>query len=234
MIVSRKHNPSLPPTLCLGSTPLERVHMYKYLGVILTSILSWSEHINSVCMKARKLIGLLYRRFYAHTNQLTLFKLYTALIRPHLEHAFQVWNPYLKKETEQLEKVQRFALWMYMKQWDASYSDLLELFATPTLADRRKYLSLCIMYTIVHNQVHFQQNIFVSRHLSVLCSSQNCQFIQNLMHSSTHLYPLHVLNGMTSLLMSHSLLHCLPLNIHFLVTYKSSHIVMHRVYFTLV
>ena len=106
MIVSRKHNPSLPPTLCLGNTPLERVHMYKYLGVILTSNLSWSEHINSVCMKARKLIGLLYRRFYAHTNQLTLF------------------NPYLKKETEQLEKVQRFTLRMCMKQWDASYSDL--------------------------------------------------------------------------------------------------------------
>ena len=90
MVVSRKHNPSLPPTLCLGGTPLERVHMYKYLGVILTSNLSWSEHINSVYMKARKLIGLLYRRFYAHTNQLTLFKLYIALIRPHLEYACQV------------------------------------------------------------------------------------------------------------------------------------------------
>ena len=51
------------------------------------------------------------------------------------------------------------------------YSDLLELFATPTLADRRKYLSLCVMYTIVHNQVHFQPNIFVPRHLSALHSS---------------------------------------------------------------
>ena len=125
---------------------------------------------------------------------------------------------------------------MCMKQWDASYSDLLELFATPTLADRRKYLSLCVMYTIVHNQVHFQPNVFVPRYLSALRSSQNCQFIQpslNPMHSSTHLYHLHVLNGMTSLLMSHSLLYCLPLNTHFLVTYKSNHIVMYRVYFTL-
>ena len=43
---------------------------------------------------------------------------------------------YLKKETE---KVQRLAVQMCMKQWDASYSDLLESFATPTLADRRKY-----------------------------------------------------------------------------------------------
>ena len=188
MIVSRKHKPSLPPTLCLGSTPLERVHMYKYLGVILTSNLSWSEHINSVCMKARKLIGVLFRRFYAHTNQLTLFKLYIALIRPHLEYACQVWNPYLKKETEQLEKVQRFALRMCMKQWDASYSDLLELFATPTLADRRKYLSLCVMYTIVHNQVHFQPNIYVPRCLPALRSSQNCQFIQPFAKSSAFKY----------------------------------------------
>ena len=41
------------------------------------------------------------------------------------------------------------------------------------------------------------------------------------MHLSTHSYHLYVLNGMTSLLMSHSLLHCLRLNIHFLGTYKS-------------
>ena len=68
MIVSRKHNPSLPSTLCLGSTPLKRVHMYKYLAVILTSNFSWSQHINSVSMKARELIGLLYRHFYAHTQ----------------------------------------------------------------------------------------------------------------------------------------------------------------------
>ena len=75
-----------------------------------------------------------------------------------------------------------------VKQWDASYSDLLELFATPTLADRRKYLSLCVMYTIVHNQVHFQPNVFVPRYLSALRSSQNCQFIQPFAKSNAFKY----------------------------------------------
>ena len=65
-----------------------------------------------------------------------------------------------------------------MKQLDASYSDVLGLFATPTLADRRKYLSLCVMYTTVYNQVHFQADLFVPRYVSSLRSSQNCQFIQ--------------------------------------------------------
>ena len=36
--------------------------------------LSWSEHMNSrsVCIKARKVIGVLYRHFYANTDRKTL------------------------------------------------------------------------------------------------------------------------------------------------------------------
>ena len=72
-----------------------------------------------------------------------------------------------------------------MKQWDASYSDLLELFATPTLADRRKYLSLCVMYTIAHNKVHFQTSVFVPRHM---CTLRSSQFIQPFAKSNAFNY----------------------------------------------
>ena len=128
-----------------------------------------------------------------------------------------MWNPYLKKVTEQLEKVQQFALRMCMKQSDASYSDLLELFATPTLADWKKYLGLCVVYNIVHDQVHFSQT-YLYPDMCVDCAHHktvnSSNHLLNPMHSSTHLYHLH---GMTSQLMSHSLLLilCPPLNIHF-------------------
>ena len=35
-----------------------------YLGVCLTSNLSWSAHTQAVCSKAKQLLGLLYRKFY--------------------------------------------------------------------------------------------------------------------------------------------------------------------------
>ena len=51
---------------------LERVECFKYLGLLLTSDLFWSTHVDSICSKARKLLGLLYRKYYQYT-ELKLF-----------------------------------------------------------------------------------------------------------------------------------------------------------------
>ena len=47
-----------PHQLYLQGIPLDKVPKYKYLGVIITSDLSWSEHIQSISMKSNKLLGL--------------------------------------------------------------------------------------------------------------------------------------------------------------------------------
>ena len=58
--------------IILNGMPLEQVETFKYLGVLLSSELSWSAHIES---KARKLTGLLYRRFYDNVNQQSMYSL---------------------------------------------------------------------------------------------------------------------------------------------------------------
>ena len=149
MVFSRRHSRAIKfPSLCLGSTPLELVHSYKYLGVTLTSDLSWSEHIQSICVKSKKLIGLLYRRFYGNADPATILILYCTLVRPHLEYACQVWSPYTQRDKDLLENVQKFALRMSFRQWNASYRELLNLCNISTLRERRLYLSLCLMYKL--------------------------------------------------------------------------------------
>ena len=96
MVISRKRRPTYPGVLYLGDAPLEQVQCFKYLGVILASNLSFSQHIDSVCSKARKVLGLLYRRFYNNASKDTLLQLYLSLVRPHLEYASPVWNPYMQ------------------------------------------------------------------------------------------------------------------------------------------
>ena len=72
MIVSRKSGAPLLPEfmLMLNGQVLDQVDMYKYLGILLSKDLSWSPHIDAVCTKARKILGLLYRRFYQFCNQI--------------------------------------------------------------------------------------------------------------------------------------------------------------------
>ena len=79
MVISRKKR-SLQPEfpLHLNGDPLESVTSFKYLGVYISSDLSWSEHIKQVCVKAKRMIGLLYRNFNSLCySDLCVFSVYT-------------------------------------------------------------------------------------------------------------------------------------------------------------
>ena len=58
MVVSRRRNQHVTQ-LQLGNDVLEQVDSFIYLGVLLSSDLTWTPHIESICSKARKLVGLL-------------------------------------------------------------------------------------------------------------------------------------------------------------------------------
>ena len=76
MIISRKKNRAIPlPIIFVGNCPLNKVSSVKYLGVQINSHLFWSTHITNLCNKARRLIGLLYRRFYSNADTKTCIKL---------------------------------------------------------------------------------------------------------------------------------------------------------------
>lgn len=159
MIVTRKRKSAPPLSLRLSGEPLERVDCYKYLGLLLSSDLSWNSHIHSICGKARKLLGLIYRRYYNYTDPSILLQMYLTLVRPHLEYASQVWSPHLSKDINMIEDVQKFALRMCGKLWDEQYEDLLHLFNLPTMAERRLYLDLCTMFKIVHGFFSFPPGV---------------------------------------------------------------------------
>ena len=149
MLLSRKRNLSHPPQLLLNKAPLEQVEAFKYLGVLISSDLSWSRHIDSICAKGKRLIGLLYRRFSTNVSSERLIEMYKYLVRPHLEYAAPVWDPHLLKDIKSVENVQKYGLKMCLKRWDLGYQELLHLAQIPTLENRRIYLKLCTLFKII-------------------------------------------------------------------------------------
>ena len=163
MVISRKRNPSLPQTLTLGGSDLERVECFKYLGLLFSANLSFSKHIQSMCMKVSKINGLLYRRFYNNSDGSTLLQLHLSLVRPHLEYASPVWNLHMHKDIKLLENVEKFAIRIITKRWDCGYQELLDMVALPSLETRRLQSSLCMLYKIVHNLCYFPSHIIAPR-----------------------------------------------------------------------
>ena len=94
MVISRKRQINLSlesqPPLQINSVTMERVDSYKYLGVWITSNLSWNKHISELCRKARQKVGILYRKCYKNANNATMLKLYLSCIRPELEYTATV------------------------------------------------------------------------------------------------------------------------------------------------
>jgi len=66
-----------------------------------------------------------------------LYKTYR-YIRPHMEYCMQAWSPYLVKDIETLEKVQRRATKCVMGMKDRKYEQRLQLLNITTLEKRRQ------------------------------------------------------------------------------------------------
>ena len=164
MFISRKRTLTLspPPLFIHDDFQLQQVSSVKFLGVLLTSDLTWSQHIDKVCSKTRKLIGLFYRRFY-YCNPELMLQLYKSLIRPLHEYASQVWDPHLLKDVNKLENTQKFALKVCQKNWSASYEDLLYSANIPTLSDQRKTAKLCHLYKIIYGLTDCNRSPVIQR-----------------------------------------------------------------------
>ena len=80
------------------------------LGVSVSGNCTWTSHIEQMCSKAKRILGLVKRLCGRDIRDVQTRKLlYTALVRPLLEYSSSVWSPYFVKHRRLIENIQRRA-----------------------------------------------------------------------------------------------------------------------------
>lgn len=159
--VTRKKKPTLF-TYMLKGQALEQVDRATYLGVDMSSDLSWHHQICKVASKANRSLGFI-RRNVKCPNKTTKTLAYQSLVRPSLEYASTVWSPHQRNLIDKLEMVQRRAARYVMNDYSraSSVTSMLQALSWDTLESRRNQARLILGFKALHNLVAIQSTQFV-------------------------------------------------------------------------
>ena len=122
--------------------PLEVIYETRLLGVIISSNLSWTSHVNDITMRATKKLWVLIRFKSLGGTTEQLITVFQTRVRSTLEFAAPVFNGGLTKDQiRQIEMVQRKALVIILGSTYSCYETALEQLKLERLDTRRTQLS---------------------------------------------------------------------------------------------
>ena len=161
-----RSKPSL--SILINSTPVSISDSVKYLGVTITSDLSWNRHVSNICLSTRKKLGLLYRTFHL-CDQQSLSRLYRVLVLPKLDYCCCVWDPSTSVLVKRLESVNKFAAKICTKRWSGPSS--LSHLGWSDLSIRRKIQKVMLCRRILHKHSIIPSTAYFSSPKSTTRSS---------------------------------------------------------------
>ena len=149
----RSRDPSRP-VLTLDSVLVLLVEHTRHLGVILTSNLSWSDHVNSLLQRQRFNIFLLKRLAQRRNSNEVVKKLYIGLVCPAFEYASAVWENCTQQDRLALERAQLSIARSILRcpRRTSHNWEVLKKIDWPTLSWRRRRYKLMLLWDLLHGR----------------------------------------------------------------------------------
>ena len=141
MIINFTRNYQFNTRLKIEENPLEQISQTRLLGVIIDERLSWNSNTNHIVRQAYKRMTILRKLFEFSVPIEDLVEIYTLYIRSVVESSAVVWHSSITEgQRMEIERIQKVALRIIMKDDYTCYEDALVITALPTLNDRRNQL----------------------------------------------------------------------------------------------
>ena len=118
-----------------------------------------SQQCVKAAATARRVIAMVRRNFKRlDVNDFNL--IYKTYIRPHLEYCIPAWSPYLAKDIDILEGVQKAATILIPQLRKYSYADRLKVSGLTSLKEHRERGDMIEVYKILNGKVHIDSGQF--------------------------------------------------------------------------
>lgn len=130
---------------------LDPVTEEKDVGVVISETLKPALQCARAAKRANAVLGQMKRAF-TYRDKTTWVKLYKVYVRPHLEYCVQAWSPYLEKDRELLEAVQKRAVRMIKGLKGKTYEERLQECNLTSLTARRQRGDLLEVWKILNGK----------------------------------------------------------------------------------
>ena len=150
MIVGRSNQPD-HHRVYIDNIVIERVNCSKFLGVIIDSKLSWSDHVSYIRHKMSKNLSVMYRVKWLLNNS-ALYMIYCTLVLPCISYCCEIWGNTYKTRVQPLYIIQKRAISICNHlEYRAHTKPAFLKLNTLTIADLVKFKSMVLMYKIYNN-----------------------------------------------------------------------------------
>ena len=143
----------------MGGTILSKTVTEKYLGVTMNANMKVSEQCRIAASKGNQVLGLIRRNITCKEKSL-IIHVYKAIVRPHLEYCIQAWNPYVRKDIDMLEQIQRIATKLIPGLRDLTNEERLKECGLTTLEMRIFRVDQIEVFKILNGYENIDYTIF--------------------------------------------------------------------------
>ena len=171
----------IPFFYTLSDHILQYVGTNPYLGVTLSEDLTFDAHVGNITKKGSRMLGFIQRNLKGSPSRLKELA-YLTLVRSGLEYASVVWDPFLQREIDRLEKIQRraarFVTNNYRRECGLTSTQLIDSLGWDSLQERRKTARLCMLYKAINREVALSIDMLCRPDNRTRGSTQNFRTIQ--------------------------------------------------------